>query len=402
VSKQFRHPTEKGLREKNGKWEYRFDLRGRSYSQVTDFEAVAENINAAQAERAAHIRELKAGKNVFRRISVPLDKAVSEFNRWYRSEHPRGGNCAWATSLMSSFQFYFEAHKTALEMIGPKELEEFKLWRRENKIHANTLRKQLIHLTQFFSYARKCRWIAHDPFALKSDDPVKIPPETDSTAMHVLSIVEEEAYLASAANCDQDLADVATIMVEQGPRPDEILSLRQADIDLFNRNFTIWGSAAEGKTENAHRTLRMTDIVHRIFARRLKTSGLWVFPSTKNKGHRTTLQKSHERVTRGKKGKDGECTGGCGVKCRIYDFRHTFATRFALAGGSLPVLAMILGHSDLSLLMRYVHPSQADMDRAMEWYASQSSTKNWPGPEFGPSDSPKLAQTGPIRPKRSA
>ncbi len=48
--------------------------------------------------------------------------------------------------------------------------------------------------------------------------------------------------------------------------------------------------------------------------------------------------------------------------------RHTFATRFALAGGSLPVLAKILGHADLSLLMRYVHPSQSDMDRAMDWY----------------------------------
>jgi hypothetical protein len=35
------------------------------------------------------------------------------------------------------------------------------------------------------------------------------------------------------------------------------------------------------------------------------------------------------------------------------------------------MLAKILGHADLSLLMRYVHPSQADMDRAMEWYSSR-------------------------------
>ena len=55
--------------------------------------------------------------------------------------------------------------------------------------------------------------------------------------------------------------------------------------------------------------------------------------------------------------------------------RHTFATRFALAGGSLPLLARILGHADLSL-MRYVHPSQADMDRAMEWYSNMQT----PGP----------------------
>ncbi len=51
---------------------------------------------------------------------------------------------------------------------------------------------------------------------------------------------------------------------------------------------------------------------------------------------------------------------------------------FALAGGSLPLLAKILGHADLSLLMRYVHPAQADMDRAMDWY----SKVHTPGPEL--------------------
>lgn len=97
--------------------------------------------------------------------------------------------------------------------------------------------------------------------------------------------------------------------------------------------------------------------------------------------------------------------------------RHTFATRFALAGGSLPVLAKILGHADLSLLMRYVHPSQADMDRAMEWYSSMQTqgselekllleydegtnrTEGWPRPTSGPTTPPKVAQIGPTRPK---
>lgn len=36
MSGQSKHPTEKGVREKNGKWEYRFYLNGQSYSRVTD------------------------------------------------------------------------------------------------------------------------------------------------------------------------------------------------------------------------------------------------------------------------------------------------------------------------------------------------------------------------------
>jgi Phage integrase family len=144
--------------------------------------------------------------------------------------------------------------------------------------------------------------------------------------------------------------------------------------------------------------------------------GNWVFPSSKNDGPRTTLQKSHQRATRGKRTEDGKYEGGCGIECRLYDMRHTFATRFALAGGSLPVLAKILGHADLSLLMRYVHPAQGDIDRAMEWYSTmqtpgpelekmlleyideKNQAESCPRPSFGPTTSQKLAQIGPTRP----
>jgi integrase len=234
--------------------------------------------------------------------------------------------------------------------------------------------------------------------------------------MRVLSPDEEVQYLTAAARESMDLADVATIMLLQGPRPDEVMSLEQVQIDLRNRRFTIWDNSAEGKSRNAHRRLKMTDDTFRIFERRLSVPGVWVFPSSKNPGPRTTLQKAHERATRGKKTTGGKYEGGCGIGCRLYDMRHTFATRFALAGGSLPVLAKILGHADLSLLMRYVHPAQADMDRAMEWYSSmqtpalelekmlleyddgKNQTESWPRPTSGPTSPQKLAQIGPPRP----
>src|SRR5689334_18337723 len=140
---------------------------------------------------------------------------------------------------------------------------------------------------------------------------------------------------------------MSDICQNQGLRPDEVMSLRQCHVDLAQQHFTVWESAAEGKSKNAHRKLHMAAETYKIFARRLSKPGTWVFPSVKNDGPRRTVQKSHEQVTRG-----SEDSEGCGVVCRLYDMRHTFATRFALAGGSLPVLAKILGHADLSLLMR--------------------------------------------------
>lgn len=76
-----------------------------------------------------------------------------------------------------------------------------------------------------------------------------------------------------------------------------------------------------------------------------------------------------------------------GVSCVIYDMRHTFATRFAGSGKSLATLAQILGHSSLRSVMKYVHPSQADQDRAMlELDGDPRVTQVSPEPE-------KLAKT---------
>jgi integrase len=48
-----------------------------------------------------------------------------------------------------------------------------------------------------------------------------------------------------------------------------------------------------------------------------------------------------------------------GLKFRIYDLRHTFATRALESGIDLLTLASMLGHSSLSEVMRYAHPSEA-------------------------------------------
>src|SRR5262249_17393998 len=54
---------------------------------------------------------------------------------------------------------------------------------------------------------------------------------------------------------------------------------------------------------------------------------------------------------------------------RLYDLRHTWATRAAEAGMDMPTLAALLGHSQLNLVMRYAHPQeqhQADAVKRLE------------------------------------
>ena len=50
---------------------------------------------------------------------------------------------------------------------------------------------------------------------------------------------------------------------------------------------------------------------------------------------------------------------------RFHDLRHTFASRFVMAGGSVHALQKILGHADLKMTMRYAHLSQGHLREEM-------------------------------------
>ena len=51
---------------------------------------------------------------------------------------------------------------------------------------------------------------------------------------------------------------------------------------------------------------------------------------------------------------------------RLYDLRHTFATRAVASGTDLPTLSSLLGHASILMTMRYVHPAAEQKRIAME------------------------------------
>jgi integrase len=49
---------------------------------------------------------------------------------------------------------------------------------------------------------------------------------------------------------------------------------------------------------------------------------------------------------------------------RLYDLRHTWATRAAMSGIDLVTLAAMLGHSRIQMVLRYAHPTQEHQTQA--------------------------------------
>jgi len=94
----------------------------------------------------------------------------------------------------------------------------------------------------------------------------------------------------------------------------------------------------------------LTDASIEVLRRRLAAAnGPFLFP---RKGDTdkplTTVRKAHHLALR---------TAKIALPFGLYDFRHTFGSRTAMAGVDLPTLKELMGHSDISTTMRYVHPT---------------------------------------------
>lgn len=109
---------------------------------------------------------------------------------------------------------------------------------------------------------------------------VTIPSDAEAVRMHVLTRAEEMSYF-QAARRYPNLYDLGRIMIRQGMRPDEVMGLEQANIDLEKGALFI----PRGKSRAARRTLDLAPngeiaaiLRHRLNGER------WVF-SGKKIGH---------------------------------------------------------------------------------------------------------------------
>src|SRR5258708_10230141 len=46
-----------------------------------------------------------------------------------------------------------------------------------------------------------------------------------------------------------------------------------------------------------------------------------------------------------------------GLDFRLYDFRHTYGSRMAMAGADLITLQELIGHSSITITQRHCHPT---------------------------------------------
>ncbi len=231
-----------------------------------------------------------------------------------------------------------------LDEITADGVERFKQARLEQGLSPSTVNRDLACLRRILLFAVKQDVLATTPFVAH-----KVSFLEEHRRERVLSFEEERKYLAAAS---QPLQDVAALMLEIGLRPGEVFAIRREDIHLGTVPAFLHVSA--GKTANAVRDVPITKRASEVLKRRISgAKGEYLFPRRVGSGYdwsapMTELEPAHRRALRESKV----------ARFRIYDLRHTSATRAAEAGTDLLSLAKLLGHSDLKTTERYVHLSK--------------------------------------------
>ncbi len=129
-------------------------------------------------------------------------------------------------------------------------------------------------------------------------------------------------------------------------RPSEIYNLTRKNTDIEKGFLQIVGS----KTRSSNRKVWLSESASKILNLRFnKFKGEYLFPKGEKDGETATYQLNTQHR---------ETLKRIGLKFRLYDCRHSFATRILENGVDLLTLASMLGHSSLDEVMRYAHPSE--------------------------------------------
>lgn len=336
-----------GLRIKNNRWEYRFRVNGQKVREATGLEATERNRKKAEQMETAHRTAILEGRLGIRRITPKFfNDGAEEFILHQRAVGRKESTVKRIETSLASLKVFFD--KQLMNMISEGNVGQYIAWRlSEHKVKPVTVKHDVDNLSLVFQWGVRMRYARENPVINCEDK----PSDKDAVRMNIVSPADERLYFSHAKG---NLRDVARLILLQGARPDEVMSMAKADVDLAAGTWSI----PKGKTAAARRTLKLMQESRSIIAARIGTLGPWVFGSSKRTGeHISKLNCPHDRLL--------EKTG---LRFVLYDLRHTFATRMVEAGVDLAVLKDIMGHVDIRITQRYVHPTKESQFRAMGMY----------------------------------
>jgi integrase/recombinase XerD len=200
-----------------------------------------------------------------------------------------------------------------------------------------------------------CRWLHAEgqlPTLLK-----QTPLRTEKNLIPVLTEVQLKRLFAMQPKQIREWRayTLDCLLLDTGLRIEEALQLTRADVDLDNLLIKVKGKGRKERLVPFSTTLRLMLVSWR---KRVERKGwdttTWVFPTSQ--GTRLTqrnMLRPHHQLLR-----------LAGIpRCGFHRLRHSFATHYLQNGGEVVRLSRILGHSQITTTMKYLHLVTEDLQK---------------------------------------
>lgn len=322
---------------------YKFMWQGKLVRESTK----QGNDKVARQMEAAHRTSLAKGEvGIRERKPMPTlrEFCAKRFEPWAKSTFERACPTTWKWYLagMRAILEYKPFASLPLNEINGERIAEF-------VAHRQSLGLQISYINGSVRSLRRILRLAVEWGVLEAAPRIEMLPG-EHRRERVITREEEQCYLASAPAL---VAQIATVLVDTGLRPDECFRLRWEDLTWANgRNGTLL--VTHGKTVSARRVLPMTPGVRSLLEGRWVAGGKpsvgWIWPAPTRSGHveGSSIKKQHIKALRLSRLRPFV----------LYSLRHTFLTRLGASGCDAWTLARIAGHSSIAISSRYVHPSE--------------------------------------------
>jgi integrase len=296
--------------------------------------------NRRDAEHLYALRRSEVLRNVYR---PPTQISLEDFGKRYM-EHAKANKRSWLRDqqMLQHMQNFF-GQARLLSEIRPSDIEDYKLHRRK-EVSGSTVNRELALLKRMFNLAQ-----AWDLFQeLNPVKKVKFFREFN-TGLRVVSPEEEEKIIRHAAPYVQDLVRFA---LNTGLRVGEIFSLRWSNVDLKRKLISVFAP----KTSKVREVPLSEDGFKVLQAWWMGKKSEFVFynPDT---GKPFVDLKAGLSVACRKAGVNG---------VSWHTLRHTLASRLVNRGVDIVTVKELLGHSSITVTMRYAHTNLAAKRAAVE------------------------------------
>lgn len=300
----------------------------------------SQSSNRRDAEDLITLRKSEILRGVYKQ---PIKITLGEFGERYM-EYAKANKRSWLRDeqMLNHLYKFFGKEKLLTELTS-MQIEGYKLQRR-GKVADSTVNRELALLKHMFNLA-----IAWDSFlGLNPVRKVKFFREI-ANRLRVLSPEEEKKLLQNAIPYLQDLIRFA---LNTGLRTGEIFSLRWSHIDLQRGILAVFAS----KTQTIREIPINSETRKVLEAWKLNKKNECVFYNPQTGKPFVDLKTGFNLAC--------EKSGISGVTW--HTLRHTFASRLVNSGVDIVTVKELLGHSSISVTMRYAHTNIESKRAAVE------------------------------------